>query len=207
MHTTRLLAFLLSLAATSAFAMVANSPQEAKPLAVGAKAPGFVLQTAGGADFDLGAAFAEQPTLLIFYRGGWCPFCNRQLAALGEVEAQFRELGYRIIAVSPDKPEALKPTLEKDKLSFTLLSDRGMQATGAYGLAFRVDEATVNKYREYKIDLAPVPGGGDDHWLPVPAAFIIGRDGLIKFVYTNPDYRARITPEDLLAAAQRAKGG
>ncbi len=208
MHTARLAATILSLAAAGAFAAVAGSPQEAKPLAVGAKAPGFVLKTADNADFDLGAAFAKKPTLLIFYRGGWCPFCNRHLAALGEIEAQLRELGWQIIALSPDRPAALKPTMEKDQLAFTLLSDRGMQAADAYGLAFNMDAATVARYRQHGIDLAPVPGGGDnDFWLPVPAAFLVGRDGLIKFAHANADYRTRLAPDDLLAAARSAKGG
>lgn len=184
---------------------VAATPQEARPLAVGARAPGFVLQTPDGADFDLTAALAGKNTLLVFYRGGWCPFCNRHLAALAEIEPALLELGIRIIAISPDEPADLKPTIEKQKLNYTLLSDRTMQATAAYGLAFAVDTATRERYAQHKINLAPLPGSaGPERWLPVPGVFLVNRTGTIAFAHTDPDYRNRIGNDALLAAARAA---
>lgn len=210
MHSLRLPILLAVFSSTLAWLHagppIAAGAKDAVPLAVGVKAPGPVLKTADGADFDLGAAFAGRNTLLVFYRGGWCPFCNRHLAALGEIEPRLRELGYQIIAVSPDAPDALRATADKHKLPYRLLSDRDMVATAAYGLAFQVDAATRERYSQYHIDLAPVPGDASARWLPVPAAFIVDRQGVVRFVYSNPDYKTRVAPEEILAAARRALG-
>jgi peroxiredoxin len=139
----------------------------------------------------------------VFYRGSWCPFCNRQLAALGELQPKLAELGFQILAVSPDTAEGLGKMAGKNHLTYRLLSDRAMVASSAYGVAFRMPEATVASYRSKGVDLAPIPGG-EGAWLPVPAVFLIGRDGLIKFAFSNPDYKVRLSSEALLAAAQAA---
>jgi len=184
---------------------VAAGAPDARPLAVGTKAPDAALVTSGDEPVKLAELFGEKPTVLIFYRGGWCPFCNRQLAALGELEPKLRALGYQIVAISPDPAADLKGTTEKNHLSYQLLSDRDMTAAAAYGVAFRVSSETEQAYQKYGIDLAPIPGGRG-RWLPVPSVFIVGRDGVIKFVYANPDYKVRLDPEVLLAAAKSAAG-
>ena len=99
--------FVAALAARGATPAIAASPEEAKPLAVGAQAPSALLTEMDGAKVDLAKEFAAKPTVLVFYRGSWCPFCNRQLAALGELEPKLLALGYQILAVSPDTVEGL----------------------------------------------------------------------------------------------------
>ncbi len=185
-------------------AALAPSAAEAKPLAVGATAPAVTVQDADGTAFDLGAALAEKPTILIFYRGGWCPFCNRELGELAEFEPKFAALGYQIIAIGTDAPAGLAPTAEKNHIAYRLLSDRDMVAASAYQVAFRVDPATQKKYAGYKVALAPVPGEPDAAWLPVPTAYVIGRDRVIRFAFSNPDFKVRVPAADLLAAAATA---
>lgn len=185
-------------------ATLAESAESATPLTVGSEAPQVSVLTTDGGLFDLGAAVREQPTVLIFYRGGWCPYCNRHLMAMQEIESDLMELGYQIIAVSPDKPAALQPTTEKNELHYQLLSDRAMKAASAYGVAFAVSDAVRTKYKEYGIDLAAVPGEPDARWLPVPAVFIINGDGVVRYVHTNPDYKLRLDPDDLLMEAENA---
>jgi peroxiredoxin len=159
--------------------MPAASAEAARPLPVGADAPTPALQTAAAQDFSLAAAFAQKPTVLIFYRGSWCPYCNRHLAALAGVEPQLLALGYQILAVSPDTAAGLKAMAEKNHLNYALLSDRSMNASAAYGVAFRVPPETEKSYRANGIDLAPAPDGRGA-WLPVPAVFIIDRQGRIR---------------------------
>lgn len=194
----------LALSALPARAELAPSAAAAKPLAVGATAPAVTVQAADGTAFDLGSALSEKPTVLIFYRGGWCPYCSRELGELAEFEPQFTALGYQIIALSTDAPDRLPPTAAKNKVAYRLLSDRAMTAAAAYGVAFRVDAATEKKYAGYKIDLAPIPGEPDARWLPVPTAYIIGRDRVIRFAYSNPDFKVRLPAAQLLAAATTA---
>lgn len=206
----RIPASLLFLCALGASALVRAaapalpaSAELARPLAVGSKAPAITLSAVDGSTFALGAAFAERPTVLVFYRGSWCPFCNRQLAALGELEPKLLSLGFQILAVSPDSAAGLRQMTEKNHLNYRLLSDRGMLASTAYGVAFRLSPEIEKSYRNYGVELAPIPGS-EGYWLPVPAVFLVGRDGIIKFVYSNPDYKVRLAAADLLAAAQAA---
>jgi len=187
------------------FALNSEVPESAdavKPLQKGDAAPDVILKTVDGKDFNLKRELKKQPTVLIFYRGGWCPYCNLHLSALQKIDPQLRQLGYRIIAVSPDKPEKLRESLTKDHLTYTLLSDHSMKAAREFGIAFKVDDATLQKYKTYGINLE-VASGEKHHLLPVPAVFLVGQDGLIKFSYVNSDYKKRIGSEALLDAAKK----
>jgi peroxiredoxin len=179
--------------------------ENAVPLKAGARAPAATVKTVDGADFDLGHAFATKPTVLVFYRGGWCPFCNRQLAGLQDYAPKFLTLGYQILAVCTDKPEDLQSTMTEDHLTYTLLSDRSMAAASAFRVAFRLNDQDEKKYASHNIAVPEIPGEAGAHWLPVPSIFIIGTDGVIKFVEFNPDFRIRPLPEEILAAAAQAK--
>lgn len=190
--------------ALAAHASLAPSVNATRPLAAGSPAPDPQVRTMAGDGTALSTHIAGKPTVLIFYRGGWCPYCNRHLAALAEAEPQLLALGYQIIALSPDEPAGLSATTEKHHLRYRLLSDRAMDAASAFGVAFRVDAATVAKYREFKIDLPAVPGEPDARWLPEPAVFLIDRAGFIRFTHANPDYKVRLSTEALLAAARQA---
>jgi peroxiredoxin len=173
-------------------------------VAVGQTVPPVTLRTIQGQPFDLRKAVAGQPTVVIFYRGGWCPYCNRHLVQLQELEPKLKELGYQILAISPDRPEELAKSIKKQKLKYTLLSDSDMTAAKAFGLAFRVDDALVNLYKtKYNIDLEAA-SGRTHHELPVPAVYIVGRSGKIRYEYVNPNYKIRIKPEKLLQAARSA---
>lgn len=179
----------------------AESPESISPLEVGEMAPDITVKTSTGESFDLGTAVKGRLTAVIFYRGGWCPYCNRHLAALQEVEEALKTLGYQILAISPDRPEALQPTTDKNDLSYELLSDRGMIAASAYGVAFRMSDKVLARYKEWGFDLAPVPGEPDARWLPVPAVFLIDAEGVVRFVHTNPNYKERIDPTELVKVA------
>ncbi len=182
----------------------ADSPEEINPVGVGKIIPRVMLRDAAGGAVDLHWNVARQPTVLIFYRGGWCPFCTRHLAAIGQTQPKLAKMGYQILAISPDRPSELARSSEKGKLGYTLLSDSNMAAARAFGLAFRVDDETVSLYKtKYKIDLE-ASSGRKHHELPVPAAYIIDTSGTIRSRYVNPDYKTRIDPDKLLAEAQAA---
>jgi len=110
-------------------------------------------------------------------------------------------LGYQILGICPDKPENLKPTIEKGKLKYRLLSDASMAGARGLGIAFRVDEGTYAKLGKYGIDLEKT-SGHKHRQLPVPSVFIIDSGGVIRFSYVNPNYSVRLAPEVLLAAAK-----
>lgn len=184
-------------------AAVPTSPHDIRPLLIGASIPDLSLRTRSGARVQLKRETAGTPTVLIFYRGGWCPYCNTHLGKLESVESELLELGYEIYAISPDRPEKLRKLAKKTGPGYTLLSDSSMKVSKAFGIAFQLDDATLKKYEEYGIDLEEA-SGYDHHLLPVPAVFIVDRKGTIQFVYANPNYKVRLAPKVLLAAAKAA---
>lgn len=181
------------------------SAQDAQPLLPGMTAPAFELPGADGSTVAFEPGKARRPIVLTFYRGGWCPYCNMHLFELREAETELRELGFDVWFVSMDRPDVLKPSLSED-VSYTLLSDSSAKLTRAFGIAFRVDDETVSAYLDNNIDLEEA-SGATHHVLPVPSTFIIGTDGTIHFQYTNTDYKVRLAPSVLLAAARSAAQG
>ena len=199
-----LLAATLSFCTTNGQAAPPANAQEVNPVEVGATAPDVTLRKADGEEVRLHALAADQPAVLVFYRGGWCPYCNRHLSALGEIQAELRDLGYRIHAISPDKPEKLTATAKEAEFDYSLYSDASAEVAKAFGLAFKVDAKTYEKLQGYGIDLEEA-SGRDHHLLPVPAVFIIDREGRIRFRYFNPEYKERLSGEALLKAARENK--
>jgi len=175
---------------------IAASATDVVPLDKGTNVPKLTLKTVDGKAFDLGAAVAKKPTVLIFYRGGWCPFCNTQLSGLVGIVKDLTDAGYQLLAISPDKPEELAKTMDKDKLTYTLLSDSDAAAIQAFGLAFKAASTQFNMLEQYS--------GATHHALPVPAVYILGTDGTIKFVHFDPDYKVRMDPAKILEQAKAA---
>ncbi len=187
--------------ALAAGAAPAESADAIKPLPVGAAMPEARVKNAKGEELSLKQTTSGKPTILIFYRGGWCPFCTRHMAELAKSQEALTAMGYQILAIGADASGELPATVEKHHLGYTLLSDVDMHAADAFGLAFYLDEATAKRY-EGRFKLSAKHEGR--YWLPVPAVYIADRNGKIVFAHTNPDYRQRLPVEDLLAAAQKA---
>ncbi len=179
----------------------AVSADKIHPLLIGSTVPSLTLHTVDNEPYDLIAAFAKKPSILIFYRGSWCPYCNRHFNEINDIESELIELGYQIIAISPDRPENLNNSLEKHEMKYQLLSDSKMEAAKAFGIAFKIDSPTLNKYEKFGIDLEDA-SGEEHHLLPVPAVFLINTDGVIQFHYVNPKYSVRLKKEVILAAAK-----
>lgn len=176
---------------------VPSSAEDVTPLEVGEKVPNVMLQDPFDNDTELHDLVTVKPTLLIFYRGGWCPYCNAHLSQLAEIEEQLYDMGIQILAISPDKPSYLKESMMEHELNYQLLSDSDMNASKQFGLAFKVDSTTVNRYKKNNNDLAE-RSGYDHYLLPVPAAFLVDTTATIRYRYFNPDYTVRIENEELL---------
>lgn len=174
-----------------------------KPLMIGQPIPAGSLKTAEGKPFDLQSAAKKQPLAIIYYRGGWCPYCNVQLGQLQTIDPELQKLGYRIIAISADKPSKIKESLDAGEMTYTLLSDASMETAQAFGIAFEVDKPMIELLTSYKIDIEDA-SGEKHHLLPVPSVFLVGTDGIIDFSYSNPDYKTRLAPEVFLEAAKAA---
>ncbi|XWN37297.1 MAG: peroxiredoxin-like family protein [Balneola sp.] len=195
------LALILLFSTSSNAQDYAMSAEEVNPVLISSTIPDVSVKTTDGKDVRLHDLVKEKPTIFVFYRGGWCPYCNRHLADLKKIEEDLNKEGYQVFAISADRPELLKKTMEKNELTYTLLSDAPMTAAKAFGIAFKVDDETINRYKEYGIDLE-ADSGHDHHLLPAPAVYLVDTKGQIKFNYVNPNYQERIDGNILLAAAK-----
>jgi len=182
----------------NAQSILPKSETDIAPLLIGEKIPNLTLKSVEGQDVSLESLLSEKRTVLVFYRGGWCPYCNLHLAALGEAEKELLDLDYQIIAISPDAPENLKVTGEKDKINYLLLSDSNGKLAQAMGIAFQAPE-------NYKPIISKGSDGVNSSFLPVPSVFIVNLDKEIEFEYISPDYKHRISNQLLVAVAQSLK--
>lgn len=182
---------------------VYDSPQSVKPIESGQRIPDGKLETLEGKTVRLMDLVSVKPSVLIFYRGGWCPYCNLQMGQLVKIEPELMGMGYQVLAITPDKPESLKASLEKHAINYTLLSDRTMELTREFGLAYRLDGQTLEKMKGFGVDLEKSTGNSL-HELPVPAAYVVDVKGTVHFVYYNPDFKVRVDPGDLIKAAKEA---
>ncbi|WP_164714219.1 peroxiredoxin-like family protein [Chitinophaga rhizosphaerae] len=172
---------------------------DVRPLPVGAPVPDISVTAVTGETVGMKSLLGGKPTVLVFYRGGWCPYCNRQLADLAVVEKDLKAMGYQVVAVSPDAPEQLRASGEKWDLGYRLYSDAPGKLIRAMGLAFAVPE-------NYRGIIRDASGGLNMDVLPVPAVFLLDGQGKITYVYFNPDFRERLSGEKLLAEAKAFRG-
>jgi peroxiredoxin len=187
--------------ATEANAWPASSA-EVQPLLLGSALPVANLRTLDAQPLTLKDALGGKPAVLVFYRGGWCPYCNTQLSGLRLIRKDLDALGYGLIAISPDRPEEIKKTLDGQALDFQLLSDSQAEAIRGFGIGYRVDAEMLAKLGQYGIDLEKA-SGETHHVLPVPAVFVVDADGTLQFSFVHPDYTVRV-PQDVVLAAAKA---
>lgn len=181
---------------------IADSAENVTPLLIGQTAPNSKLQTVTGDPVSLKALTMQKPTVLIFYRGGWCPYCNRQLAGLKEIEGPLEELGYQILAISPETPAQLQEQKLQTKFTVKLLADPNLETIRGFGIGFYVPDETRTKYiSNWDINLNSDKTTGRAV-LPAPAVFILDTEGKIKFSYVNPDIKTRLSEKLLYQAAK-----
>ena len=183
---------------------IAAAPEKTAPLKVGEKAPELKLKNASGDEVSLASLHEKQPVVLVFFRGGWCPICSRHTAELIKAYPEIKELGAEMVGISPDSVESSQANVEKNKIGFPILSDADVSAAKAFGLAFKVDDATVTKYKGFGIDLEKA-SGQPHHALPIPAVYIVDKTGTIVFAHSNPDYRQRLDAKTIVEELKKVK--
>lgn len=172
-------------------------------LKVGDRAPSIVLGNAKGETVDVGALLKKGPVIVAFYRGGWCPFCNLELRAFQRIIPDIEAAGASLVAISPEKPDDSPSTVEKNALTFEVLSDVGQKVGRAFRLVYDFSDELKSAYNGFGLDI-PAKNGTAGEWaLPMSATYIIDRDGVIIYAYTDADYRDRADPIDILAVLKR----
>lgn len=174
---------------------VSNSGILSSAKNVGDIAPDFTLQNALGEKVSLKDELAKGPTVLVWYRGGWCPYCNLTLHALQEELPNFKAQGANLIALTPELPDQSISTTEKNELEFQVLSDIGNKVAKEYGVVFKLTDEVASIYNK-KFDLNK-HNGDESNELPLAATYIINSDGEIVYAFLDADYRKRAEPSEI----------
>jgi peroxiredoxin len=171
----------------------------------GQNVPEVQVTTIQGKQTSLASVLNNKKTIIFFYRGGWCPFCNTQMGQLKQIEGKLNDLGFQLIGISTDNPENLQKSINKHKFSYQLLSDFNSKTSQAFGLAYYSSQKVTERYVSMLSLQNPLQKNAAGQLrlvLPVPAIYVIDANGLVQFNYVNPNYKVRLSEELLLKAAE-----
>ncbi len=167
----------------------------------------FTLEDATGTPVSLGQLTEAGPAVIVFYRGGWCPYCNLALRTYQrELLPELGAFRARLVAVSPQTPDQSLSTAEKAELAFTVLSDPGSRVARSIGIAFQQAGEVLAAQRQLGLDLAQVNAEGSTQ-LPRPTVLIVDHNRTVRFADVQPDYTARTEVADILAALTGIRNG
>ena len=196
--------------AAAADSGIAPTLEDLRPLQAGQNAPAFTVYGADGSAYEFHPDRLQRPSLIIFYRGGWCGACNQQLRDLAAVISAIQEMGVEVLFPNGDRPEILYSSLKAETrtaiegLDYRLLSDSDLAAAKAFGVAYVLADDTLQRYRSREDwDLRASSMEKYDA-LPLPSTFLVDTDGVIAFAYYNVDPRIRLTAEALADAVRKA---
>jgi peroxiredoxin len=189
-----------------AIAELKQRPPTTKTLSVGSKILEFQLRDHNGTNVSASDLLAKGRLVLCLIRGRWCPFCVGQMEAMNFVLPQIELAGATLAAISPQTVKQSFFMRDQHKLQFPLLSDAGNGVARQFGLAYRVSNEQRALYQRTFVNLPFV--NGDESWeLPIPATYIIGRDGTVLYASANEDYTERPEPRDILRLLGADLGG
>lgn len=185
---------------------IAPSAAEVDPVKTGEMAPKFTVRTVDDKPYVFDPENLAAPTVIVTFRGGWCPYCNLHLSELKDVVPELKGKGVDVLFLSGDRPEILYNSLKQetqddiDGMGYTILSDADIDAAKALRIAFRQEQATIDRYENRGMDIA---GSSMKNFgvLPVPAVYVIDSNGIVTFSFVEADYKVRLSAADLLAAA------
>ena len=169
---------------------------------VGDQAPNATVEDIGGRPIELSSLWSERPLVLVFYRGGWCPYCNSQIRRLTKTNADFDKRGVGIAVISVDSVEESNRTKKTYEVPFPILSDPDLKAHEAFRVVHKIDDATADKYKGFGIDLDKA-SGRSHHKIAVPSIFIVDQGGTVRWAHGGPDYKVRPSPAQLLAGLDK----
>ena len=181
--------------------IVFSSMAQEKPegLFINSKAPDFKVKDQSGIEVNLKDLRKKGPVVILFYRGNWCPYCNKELTRFQDSLQLITEKGASVIAVTPEASEGIDKTIEKTKAIFPIIHDEEMKISKQYKVAYEVDERTTGRYKNFGTDLLAINQQKLKAWLPVPAVYIVNREGSVTYRYFNEDYKKRPFVKDILA--------
>jgi peroxiredoxin len=174
-------------------------------LRAGDKMPEFALTSAEGVIVKSTDLLAHAPLVISFYRGVWCPFCSTELEALHRSEPAIRAAGGRLVAVTAEAGGLPLSVKRERNFAFEILCDLDNGVGLSFGLVFRLPQPLIEVFSKDGTNF-PLIYGNDSWFLPIPATYVIGRNGVIAKAYVNPDFRYRLDPLEIVSALKAAPG-
>ncbi len=170
---------------------------------VGQYAPEFDLPNAIGGHTSLYDSLQKGPVVLVWYRGGWCPYCNLQLQHIQTKLAEIHAAGGQVIAISPELPDMTMTTKERHMLEFQVLSDIDNKVADKYKLAYTVPDYVVDHY-DLSVKLNDHNGNSSNR-LPLAVTYVINKDGKVEYAFLDADYKNRASPEEIISVLNTIK--
>lgn len=165
----------------------------------GDSAPLFIAKDNSGKTVDLKAILKSgKSVVLFFYRGQWCPYCNKQMQHIQDSLKLLTGKNAYVVGVTPEASESIDKTIAKTKATYAIVQDKGYSIMKSYDVNYVMEDVTVSKYKAYGIDMTKA-NGNNDNVLPVPATYVINSAGKIAFVHFDKDYSKRASVKDILA--------
>ena len=186
----KLLTIILTFSVLSVFA-------QDKPVAlkVGDKAPNFMAKDHAGNMVSLKKMTKKGKVIVMFYRGAWCPFCNKYMSQIEQALPEFSAKNATVIAITPETDESINKAIDKTKATFSVIYDKDRSIMKNWKVAYSMSEEMKTKYKGYGLDLEKQQG---DWMLPVPATYIVGKDGKIEFVHFEENFQKRAEVAEIL---------
>ncbi|AFM05826.1 Peroxiredoxin [Bernardetia litoralis DSM 6794] len=165
-------------------------------------APNFTLPNATGEQVSLTDKTKNGYTIITWYRGGWCPYCNLTLAAWQDILPEIQAENIEFLAISPELPDSTLSTKDKNALEFEVLSDLGNKVAQEYGIVFPLDKSLREGYKNMGLEEY---NGDASYTLPLAATYIINSKNEIVYAFLEADYRKRAEPRDVLQKVKDMK--
>jgi peroxiredoxin len=181
----------------ASFAICAQEKPEG--LFINSKAPDFKLKDQNGAEVSLKELRKKGPVVILFYRGNWCPYCNKELKRFQDSLQFITDKGATLVAITPEAAEGVSKTIEKTGAAFPILYDADLKVSKGYAVTFDVDEKTAARYKNFGNDLMVINQQKGKVVLPVPAVYVVNRDGAVTYRFFDADYKKRPNVKDILA--------
>lgn len=183
--------------------MISEKPEN-NALKEGDEIPSFSLYRQDGDLFGVRDVLQEKNLVISFFQGTWCPYCDIELHSLVEHYPAIKMAGAELLAISPELTDQSMSYFEKQPIPFHVLSDSGNLVAKKFGIVIHLSEAFQQVYKGFDFNL--VQKNGDLNWkLPIPATYLVTRDGIIQYAHINPDYSQRMEPADIVRELQLLK--
>jgi peroxiredoxin len=179
--------------------LTAFSQDKPEGLFINSKAEEFKVQDQSGTMVSLKELRKKGPVVLVFYRGFWCPYCNKELRRFQDSLDYILTKGATVVGITPEGKEGIDSTYKRTGAAFSILSDPEMKIATAYGVNYKIDERTEGRYKNAGIDLKKI-NSQKEVSLPVPAVYIINKDGYVTYRFFDADYRKRPWVKDIIDA-------